>query len=123
MEERRKEERLKDENEIAVTLVDDEKNPVQGKNFNNHSMDISVSGAKIKSNILLPVGSLIMIKMKLKNMGKMITTIGKVKWTKGVFKDKSYEAGVKFIDTPIESIFKLEEYISQGVVIHRLDDK
>jgi hypothetical protein len=118
MQERRKEKRLKDKNEIAVTIVDDEKKPVQGEMFNNHSIDISVSGAKIQSNIFLPVDTLITIKMKLKNLGKMIL-IGKVKWTDVIFNDKLYEAGVEFLEKPPE----LEEYISRGVDIHSFDDK
>ena len=122
MEERRKEKRLKSRNEIDVTVVSDDKQPVEERKFNNHSMDVSMSGAKIKSNISLPVDTLITIKMKLKSLGKMITTVAKVKWTKSMFKDKSYEAGVEFIDIPDESTLKLQEYISQGVDIHGPDD-
>jgi hypothetical protein len=75
MEEKRKEQRLNHENEIVVTLVDDEETPVQGKSLNNHSLDISVTGVKIKSNIPLPVDTLSRIKIKLQKFGKMITTI------------------------------------------------
>jgi hypothetical protein len=123
MKEKRKEKRLKVENKIAVTVVDDNKTPVKGKSFNNHSMDISMSGAKIKSNILLPVDTLILVKMKLQNLGKIITTIGKVKWIKSKLKSKSYEAGVEFVDTSSESFLELEEFISRGVDIHHPDDK
>ena len=124
MEEKRKEQRLKNENEISVTIVDDEKKPVEGKSIdNNHSMDISVSGVRIKSHVSLPVDTLIRIKMKLKNLGKMITNIGKVKWTKGNIEDKSYEAGVEFVDTPDESVLILEEYINQGVDRHVYKDE
>ena len=121
--ERRKNQRLKKENEIAVTVIDDEKKPVKGKRFKNHSLDISVSGAKIKSSIPLSVDTLIMIKMKLKNLGKIITTVGKVKWTKGILKDKFLEAGIEFVDTPSQLVLQLEECISQGVDIHDPDDK
>jgi hypothetical protein len=72
MEERRKEQRLNHVNEIAVILVDDEKTPAKGQSLNNYSLDISSSGAKIKSNTPLPVDTL---KIKLKKIGKMITTI------------------------------------------------
>ena len=112
MEDRRKEERLNHENEIAVTLIDDEKTPVKGKRLNNQSLDISVSGAKIQSNTPLPVDTLIRIKIKLKKIGKRITTIGKVKWTNGLSMNKFYEAGVEFVDTSCKSILVLEEYIA-----------
>jgi len=118
MKEKRKARRLNDESEIAVTIVDDEKNSFKEKRFNSQSMNISVSGAKIKSNIPLPVNTLIMIKMKLKTLGKMINTLGKVKWTKGILENKSYEAGVEFVDIPGESVEYIQEYISRGVDRH-----
>jgi hypothetical protein len=123
MKERRKDQRLKQENEIAVNVIDDEKKPVKGKRFKNHSLDISVSGARIKSSIPLPVDTLIMIKMKLKNLGKIITTVGKVKWTKGILKDKFFEAGIEFVNTPSQSLLQLEEFIGLGVDFHEPDDK
>ncbi|PKN50682.1 MAG: hypothetical protein CVU55_15760 [Deltaproteobacteria bacterium HGW-Deltaproteobacteria-13] len=118
MKEKRKARRLKDESEIAVTIVDDKKNSFKEKRFNSQSMNISVSGAKIKSSIPLPVNTFIMIKMKLKTLGKMINTLGKVKWTKGILENKSYEAGVEFVDIPDESIEYIQEYISRGVDRH-----
>jgi hypothetical protein len=123
MEEKRKEQRLKDENEISVTIVDDEKKPADGKSMDNHSIDISMSGVRIKSHVSLPVDTLITIKMKLKNLGKVITHIGKVKWNKGNIKDKSYEAGVEFVDTQDESNLFLQEYISRGVDHHVYKDE
>ena len=123
MKERRKEQRLKIENEITVTIVDNEKKSVEEKRFNNHTIDISMSGAKIKSNIPLPADTLIMIKMKLRNIGKIITAFGKVKWTKGMFKDKFFEEGIEFVDTPSQEILQLEECISRGIDVHGSDDK
>jgi hypothetical protein len=118
MKEKRKARRLNDESKITVTNVDDEKNSSKEKRFNSKSMNISVSGAKIKSSIPLPVNTLIMIKMKLKTLGKIINTFGKVKWTKGILENKSYEAGVEFVDIPDESIEYIQEYISRGVDRH-----
>jgi hypothetical protein len=82
-----------------------------------------MSGAKIKSNIILPVDTLIMIKMKLKKLDKVITIIGKVKWAKRRLKDLFFEEGIEFGDTPSQDILQLKEHISRGMDIHSSDDK
>jgi hypothetical protein len=123
MKERRKEERLKELNEITITVISDRKNLPKGKIPYNYSKDISVSGAKIQTNILLPVDTLLKIDFKLKTLEKQITALGKVKWIKVNIEDKSYEAGVEFVDTPSDAIKKLEFYISQIRRLHRADKK
>lgn len=111
MKERRKEERLKEYNEIAVTVISDEKNLPKDKISYNYSEDISVSGAKIRGNIPLPVDTLLQIDLSLKNFHHNITTIGKVKWIKNIIENKWCEAGVEFVNTPSEVINKLEDHI------------
>ena len=112
MKERRKAQRLKELNEITISVTSDEKNIPKNKFHHNYSEDISVSGAKIQSNILLPVDTLLKIDFKLKTLEKEVTTLGKVKWIKIIYDDESYEAGVEFVNTPDEAIKKLKDYIS-----------
>ena len=123
MKERRKEERLKELNEITISVTSDEKNILNHKFLHNYSKDISMSGAKIQSNIHLPVDTLLKIDFKLKTLEKEITTLGKVKWIKVLIEDKSYEAGVEFVDTPDEAIKKLKFYLLQIRNLHRSDKK
>jgi hypothetical protein len=106
MKEKRKTERLKEFNEITTTVISGE------KNFYNYSEDISVSGAKIRGNIFLPVDTLLKIDFTLKNLQQKITAPGKVKWIKTIIENKYYEAGVEFVNTPLEAIKKLEDHIS-----------
>jgi hypothetical protein len=105
--EKRKTERLKEFNEITTTIFSGE------KNFYNYSEDISVSGAKIRGNIPLPIDTLLKIDFTLKNLQQKITALGKVKWIKIIIENKYYEAGVEFVNTPLEAIKKLEDYISR----------
>ena len=112
MDEKRRAQRLEEENEITITVVSGGDNPPKEKVLYNHSKDISVSGAKIQAHIFLPVDTLLRIEMTLKTLRQMITVIGKVKWIKVVFEDESYEAGVEFFNTPSEVIKKLTEYVS-----------
>jgi hypothetical protein len=110
MQERRNAERLKDCNEITISVVSGGKNPTP-KNLYNYSEDISVSGAKICANIFLPVDTLLKIDFTLNAIHQQITALGKVKWSRSILEDKRYEAGVEFVDTPHESIKKIYDYI------------
>ena len=105
MKEKRKTERLNEFNEITTTIISGE------KNFYNYSEDISVSGAKIRGNITLPVDTLLNIDFTLNNLQQKITALGKIKWIKMIIENKYYEAGVEFVNTPLEVIKKLEDHI------------
>lgn len=112
MKERRKEERLKELNKITVSVISgDEKTPKEKLSY-NYSDDISTLGTKLRGNIFLPVDTLLKIDFKLKTLEKQITALGKVRWIKIIIKDKYYEAGVEFVDTPNKAIQKIQDYIS-----------
>lgn len=111
-EERRKAERLREDNEITITVVSGGRNLPQEKIIYNYTKDISVGGARIQANVLLPVNALLKIDLILRNLRQTVTAFGKVKWSKVIAENKTYEAGVEFVDTPEESIKTLEYYIS-----------
>jgi hypothetical protein len=108
MKERRRTPRLKKENEVPINIVSGKENLPKEEILYN-SKDISVYGAKIQGNILLPVGTIIKINITLNNLHQKITTLGKVKWNKFIIENEFYEAGVEFVDTPDEAIQKLYE--------------
>jgi c-di-GMP-binding flagellar brake protein YcgR len=118
MKERRREERFKILNEIIISVTSTQKDISQREFLYNHSEDISLSGAKIQSNILLPVDTLISIDFKLKSIEKQITTMGKVRWVKVNIENKTYEAGVEFVDTPSDAVNKLKSYITKMTKLH-----
>ena len=104
MKEKRKAERLKEYNEITVSVISEEKNLPKEKIFYTLSKDISASGARIQSNSFLPIDTLLNIKVRLKNTPQMITALGKVKWIKSIFADEFFEAGLEFVNTSREMI-------------------
>lgn len=112
MNEKRKAIRLNEGNEVAVTVVSAADKVLKGRTFYNHSRDISTSGSRIKANIFLPVNTLLRIEMKLETFHQMVNVLGKVRWTKVVFGDESFEAGVEFLNTPGDVTKKLADYIS-----------
>lgn len=122
MKERRKAPRVNTSNEITISVTPKEKNISKKKFLYNYSKDISVSGARIESSILLPVDTVVEIAFKLKNLEKKITALGKVKWIKVLIEDKSYEAGVEFVDIPGEAIKKIDYYVAE-IIRTKLKDK
>jgi hypothetical protein len=110
MEERRRAPRIKEENEVAIRVVSGGKNLPEEQIKGNCTKDISVSGAKIQTNILLPVNTLIELDFKSKGMQQQIKILGKIKWRKAIAENESYEFGVEFY--PSKEIDKLEDYIS-----------
>ena len=107
----RKAERLDEENEIVITILSEITNLPQEKVIYNYSEDISMTGTRIQGNVLLPIDTFLKIDLVLKNLKQKITVFGKVKRNKVLVEGESYEAGVEFVDTPDESIKKLENYI------------
>jgi hypothetical protein len=107
----RKAERLDEENEIVITILSEITNPPKDKIIYNYSEDISMTGTRIQGNVLLPIDTFLKIDLILKNLKQKVTVFGKVKRNKVIAEGESYEAGVEFVDTPGESIKKLEDYI------------
>lgn len=112
MVEKRRAKRLKDNDEVVVTVFADGKQFPKEKVLSNNSEDISVLGTRIKTNVYFPVNSFIKTEMKLKSQYPMITIIGQVKWIKAILKDRSFEAGVEFIAPPGDIIKNLKDYVA-----------
>ena len=112
MEERRRAPRMKEENEVTITVVSGGNNLPKEKIFYNYTKDISVCGAKIQTHILLPVDTLLELDFTSKGVRHQINALGKVKWVKVIIEDESYEAGVEFFSNPSAAVKKLGDYIS-----------
>jgi hypothetical protein len=109
MEERRRAPRIKEENEVSITVVSGGINLPEEQIKDNFTKDISVSGAKIQTNILLPVNTLIELDFTSKGLQQQMKILGKIKWRKAINENESYEFGVEFY--PGKEIEKLEDYI------------
>jgi len=110
MEERRRAPRIKEENEVAITVVSGGINLPKEQIKDSCTKDISVSGAKIQTNILLPVNTLIELDFTSKGIQQQMKILGKIKWRKAINENESYEFGVEFY--PGKEFDKLEDYIS-----------
>jgi hypothetical protein len=99
MEERRKDERLKQEDEMTISVLSGGSNLPKDKIIYTLSKHISVSGTRIQANSFLPVDTLLNIKVTLKHPPQMITALGKVKWVRSLYADEFFEAGLEFFNT------------------------
>ena len=107
----RKAERLDEKNQITIKVLSDLTPPPDGEILYNYSEDISMTGARIMGNVLLPIDTVLEIDLILKNSKQTVTVFGKVKWCKAIEEGKTYEAGVEFVYTPDDSIKQLGDYI------------
>jgi len=113
MYERRRAERLVQENEITIKVVSTDKLPSNKTIIYDISKDVSVSGARIQTNTFFPLNTLLKIQLVLKNPARMVVALGKVKWIRSLFGDESYEAGLEFVDTSSETIQMLADHVSK----------
>ncbi len=112
MVEKRRVKRLKDNDEVAVTIFADGKQFPKEKVCKNNSKDISLLGTRIKTNVYFPVNSFIKTEMKLKSKYPTITLIGQVKWVKAILNDRTFEAGVEFLAPPSDIVKNLKDYVA-----------
>ena len=87
MEERRRTPRIKEENEATITVVSGENNLPKEKIIDIYTKNISVCGAKIQTNILLPVDTILELDFTSKGVRERIKALGKVKWVKVIIED------------------------------------
>ena len=109
--ERRRHERLNVLNWISVSSGDAHNDILSQKAAYNYSENISVSGTKIRGNVPLAVGSMVMIDYFVNSSSEVITLTGKIVWTKMIIENEYYEAGVEFVAVPAISEQKLKNYI------------
>ncbi len=113
MRDNRQAERLQQENEITIKIISTNKLPAGKKIIYHISKDISSTGARIQSNVFLPVDTLLKIQMILKDPPRLIEALGKVMWIRSLYADESFEAGLEFIDTSSDSIKLMSEHIEK----------
>lgn len=109
--EKRQSKRLEEENEITIKVVSTDKLPSNQKVIYHISKDISTTGARIRTNVFLPVDTLLKIELTLKDPPRLVVAVGKVKWIRSLYGDETYEAGLEFNDTSRETIKLLADHV------------
>lgn len=107
----RKKQRLTEEDDIKISFLSAVENIPKEKIDYRYSKDISASGLRIQGNVLLPIGTLLMIELTLRNLQETLSLKGKVQWNKTIIENEIYEAGVEFLEMPEGVAKKIEDYI------------
>jgi hypothetical protein len=110
MEEKRRAPRIKEDDEVTITVVSGGENLPEEAIKGSHTKDISVCGAKIQTNILLPVNTILELDFTSKGVHQKVKVLGKVTWSKVISENESYELGVEFY--PSKEVAQLGDYIS-----------
>jgi hypothetical protein len=115
MYEKRRQQRLEQKNEIAVSIVSSTDPSLKGKIIYHSTQDISGSGARILTHLFLPKDTLIKMQLWLTDPPRLVSALGRVKWARSLYGDESYEVGLEFVDTSEDAIHTLVEHINQVV--------
>jgi hypothetical protein len=110
-EERRKEPRLEDLNELTVEPRQPEKLGIPKRSYFARTRDASPSGLRVECEVRFPVDTELNIRLQSPKTGKMIQAAGVVKWVAKLKEREVFEIGLEFIDTPIKTILNLLEHI------------
>jgi len=110
-EERRKEPRLEDLNDVTVEPRQAEKLGLESKSYSARTKDASASGLRVECEVPFPVDALLNIKLVSPKTGKTIQAAGIVKWVVPLELGERYEMGVEFAKTPVRTIMNLLEHI------------
>ncbi len=110
-EERRKEPRLEDLNELTVEPRLADKLGLEKKPYFARTKDASASGLRLECEVRFPVDTLLNIKLLSLKTGKTIQAAGIVRWAAKLEGRERYEMGVEFEETPVKTIMSLLEHI------------
>ncbi|MBN1224378.1 MAG: PilZ domain-containing protein [Candidatus Aminicenantes bacterium] len=111
MTEKRREKRVEEEAKVSIRILKESEHDTEGNIVYALTKDISSGGAKILTDKMLPVNTLLEIELTLPKMRKIVAVTGKVRWVKQIYDDDVFETGLQFVDTAPESIMLLLEYI------------
>jgi hypothetical protein len=109
---------MQEENEVTITVVSGGDNIAGEKMIESSTRDVSASGVKIKTNILLPVDTLIELDFTSQAVRRKIQALGKIKWIKVIIEDESYEAGVELFSQTGDALKRLGHYIAWKLKSH-----
>jgi len=111
MKEKRREERIPDELKFTLGPFSDPASSSVKKTHFSLTRDISAGGARIITNVPLPVDTLARFEIGLSRLRKIVHGTCRVRWVNRLFEDDIFEIGLEFVDLDPESIGALLEHV------------
>jgi c-di-GMP-binding flagellar brake protein YcgR len=110
VQERRQESRINEEDKVVVELLTNGQIPGDKPIINALTKDISPGGARIMTNILIPVNTLLKLDIVLSQRRRRVHGTGIVRWSRTVYQDELFEMGVEFTQISPEDKMTLLEH-------------
>lgn len=111
MKEKRKEERIPDELKFTLSPLTGAEPSDADEIYYSLTRDISAGGARIVTNVPLPVDTLARFEIGLSKIRRIVRGTCRVRWVNRLFEDDIFEIGLEFIDLDPESIGALLEHV------------
>ncbi len=111
MKEKRREERIPDELKFTLNPFSDTESASAEETCFSLTRDVSAGGARIITNIPLPVDTLARFEIGLSRLRKIVHGTCRVRWVNRLFEDDIFEIGLEFVDLDPESIGALLEHV------------
>jgi hypothetical protein len=109
--ENRKDKRFGEKNEVLIKSLGPDPETSGNGRVNAHTHDISVTGARIRTKLDLPVGDIIRIGIDLKSTQQPLRVDAEVVWTRKSRKRKHFDVGVRFLhDVPDTYILLISHF-------------
>ena len=108
--ERRQDSRIKEEDKVVIELLTNGQPPAERTILNALTKDISPGGARLTTNKLLPVNTLLKMEIVLSRRRRVINVMGIVRWwARSVYAYELFEIGVEFTQiSPDDKMLLLE---------------
>jgi hypothetical protein len=110
-EERRREPRHRDLNEMSLEPRETLEQGPPKRKYYARTKNASPSGLRVECEVRFPVDSLVDIRLESPKTGKVIWAGGKVKWVQALKDERGFEIGIEFVETSIDTIMNLLEHI------------
>jgi len=111
MKEKRREVRIPDELKFTLSPYSDMGSSSAREAFFSLTRDISAGGARIITNVPLPVDTLARFEIGLSRLRKIVHGTCRIRWVNRLFEDDIFEMGLEFVDLDPESIGALLEHV------------
>lgn len=108
---KRKEERLKEENIASLTYISDDSRLDRDNTFPALTQDVSSRGVNCVCAHFFPEGSMLQIKLTLSKSRKIVKLKGQVRWIRDVQDGEVFEMGIEFVETIPQKTLVLMEHI------------
>jgi len=109
--ERRNVQRIEQETKVAFTIMSGGEFSHHRKRAHSLTRNISLSGIMIRSDVFIPVGSLLTLELSLEKNPELITVIAQVRWIKSLFEDETFAIGLEFVDLPTAGLNALLSHL------------